>query len=101
MVYAVAIASRDAETQAHALLDRWHAHGEWFDLGPHAERFIRTLKKCRTAADLMVIFEGLKQNSMANEIGKDGKCQKIDQSRKLGNPYFPVVSAVGLEPTTL
>src|SRR5262249_27258003 len=46
-----------SESEAHARLKRWATHGEWFDLGEHADAFRRRVSCCETEADLFAALD--------------------------------------------
>jgi T5orf172 domain len=57
LVCVVSIETAESEREAHALLARWHIHGEWFDLGDRAEAFLDAVRPCETWAELRTGLE--------------------------------------------
>jgi hypothetical protein len=53
LVRSVKVESWDTEKKAHALMRRYSAHGEWFDLGTRAQSFRCTAEGCKTADDVL------------------------------------------------
>ena len=49
----VGIDAPEVEKKAHDIMLRWHSHGEWFDLGEHADYFSGAVRRATTAEELL------------------------------------------------
>ena len=75
LVCCVGIEGEETETLAHDIMRQHHCHGEWFDLGRHAEIFRRDIARCNTVDDRAYSVRELRSKRTNWKFKKQNRCK--------------------------